>query len=221
MRIEVELWWRQALKDLEAAEKNFELGEYFVTAFLCQQSVEKALKGLYIHKLKESPSTTHSLIYLGRKVEIPEDYESLFRRIQPDFVMIRYPDAAQALPHELYDEEIARETGNSQEGDRVGEKRAEEIKDFIEKVKKVFEPEVMIIFGSRARGDELRESDYDMIIVSEKFRGINFVRRMEKVYKLWDLDERADIICYTPEEFEEKKKQIGLVRRAVEEGIML
>jgi hypothetical protein len=28
-----------------------------------------------------------------------------------------------------------------------------------------------------------------------------------------------DILCYTPEEFEKKKKQIGIVRTAVEEGI--
>gem|GEM_PF-4438397 len=28
-------------------------------------------------------------------------------------------------------------------------------------------------------------------------------------------------LCYTPEEFEEKKKEIGIVRQAVEEGIDL
>jgi len=41
------------------------------------------------------------------------------------------------------------------------------------------------------------------------------------VYELWDLDEGADIICYTPEEFEEKKKQIRLVKKVVEESIVV
>jgi len=34
MREEVMLWWKQALKDLEAAEKNFQIGLYYVSAFL-------------------------------------------------------------------------------------------------------------------------------------------------------------------------------------------
>ncbi|MFQ6062724.1 MAG: HEPN domain-containing protein [Methanosarcinales archaeon] len=79
------------------------------TAFLCQQSVEKALKALYIHRLKESPGATHSLIFLGRKVSIPEEYFNTLRRLSPDFVITRYPNAAHAIPYELYDEKIANE----------------------------------------------------------------------------------------------------------------
>ena len=109
MREEVWMWWRQALKDLEVAEKNKEIKEYYIAAFLCQQSVEKALKALFIHKLKSSPGTTHSLIYLGRKVGIPKEFESFLRKLTPDFVITRYPNAAQTAPYELYDEEIAKE----------------------------------------------------------------------------------------------------------------
>jgi len=109
MRKEVEEWWLQALKDLNSAEKNLSIEEYYLTAFLCQQSVEKALKALYIHRLKESPSATHSLIFLGRNVGIPEEYYNTLRRISPDFVVTRYPNAAHALPYELYDEAIAKE----------------------------------------------------------------------------------------------------------------
>ena len=50
MRKEVEEWWKQALKDLDSAEKNLNIEEFYLTAFLCQQSVEKALKALYILK---------------------------------------------------------------------------------------------------------------------------------------------------------------------------
>jgi len=107
MRKEVEHWWLQALKDLESGHKNLKMEEYHLAAFLSQQSAEKALKALHMHKLKESPGPTHSLVYLGQKTGIPREYHNGLKRLSPDFVITRYPDAAQAVPHELYDEEIA------------------------------------------------------------------------------------------------------------------
>jgi HEPN domain-containing protein len=109
MREEVSNWWKQALKDLESASKNLQIEEYYVTAFLSQQATEKALKALYIHTVKESPGPTHSLIFLGKKVKIPDEFLSGIRKVSPDFVITRYPDAANGVPYELYDEEIAKE----------------------------------------------------------------------------------------------------------------
>lgn len=48
--------------------------EYYVSAFLCQQATEKALKALYIEKLKKSPSAVHSLIFLASKTEVPKNF---------------------------------------------------------------------------------------------------------------------------------------------------
>lgn len=109
MREEVTNWWKQAQKDLESASKNLEIEEYYITAFLSQQATEKALKALYIHKLKESSGQTHSLIFLGKSVGIPDEFFSGLRKLSPDFVITRYPDAAQGVPYELYDDEIAKE----------------------------------------------------------------------------------------------------------------
>jgi len=112
MRKEVENWWKQAEIDMSSAENAFRSGDYYLVAFLCQQSVEKGLKALYIKKRKESPGTVHSLIFLGKSTGIPENYYSILRRLSPDFVITRYPDAAHGLPYELYDEEIAKERMN-------------------------------------------------------------------------------------------------------------
>ncbi|HIE41230.1 MAG TPA: HEPN domain-containing protein [Candidatus Aenigmarchaeota archaeon] len=109
MREEVINWFKQAEKDLEAAEKNLKIKEFYIVAFLSQQAVEKALKALYIHKLKESPGTTHSLVFLGSKVKIPKSYYTILRKLNPDFVIARYPDAAFTIPYKLYDKEIASE----------------------------------------------------------------------------------------------------------------
>jgi len=94
------------------------------------------------------------------------------------------------------------------------------IKTFVNKVKKKFNIEKAILFGSRARGDHFIHSDYDIIFVSKDFKGIFFTKRMAMLYKYWDyypLD--IEPICYTPAEFNRKKKQIGIVNQAVKEGI--
>lgn len=109
MRKEAELWWRQAREDLESAEVNLRTGRYYLVAFLSHQAVEKALKALYLEKLRESPGATHSLVLLGRKVGVPEVLFHHLRKLAPDFVISRYPDAAHGLPSELYDRETAEE----------------------------------------------------------------------------------------------------------------
>lgn len=109
MREEALNWWKQAVKDLETASKNLEIGEYYVTAFFSQQATEKALKSLYIHKLNESSGPTHSLLFLGKSVGIPEEFYTSLRKLSPDFVITRYPDAAHGIPYDLYDEEIGME----------------------------------------------------------------------------------------------------------------
>lgn len=79
----------------------------------------------------------------------------------------------------------------------------------------------VILFGSRARGDWLKESDYDFVIVAERFEGVPFVRRPVDLYRYWQGRPGAELLCYTPEEFERKRREIGIVREAVREGIEL
>ncbi|WP_457613901.1 nucleotidyltransferase domain-containing protein [Methanocaldococcus sp.] len=51
----------------------------------------------------------------------------------------------------------------------------EKIREFINKLKEKFKPYKIILFGSRARGEYLEESDYDLIIVSDYFKGMPFL----------------------------------------------
>lgn len=84
--------------------------------------------------------------------------------------------------------------------------------------------ERVVIFGSRVRGDYLKHSDLDIIVVSEDFSAIPFIYRSNVIYKYYDAwkgEGYLEIICYTPEEFERKKTQIGMVKDAVEEGLVI
>ena len=96
-----------------------------------------------------------------------------------------------------------------------------EIEKFLGKVIEKFKPRLVILFGSRARGDYLKSSDYDILIVSEHFRKLDFRERIVRIYELMDEPLRVDVLCYTPEEFEKKRKELGIVRKALEEGVVL
>ncbi|MBI4147273.1 nucleotidyltransferase domain-containing protein [Candidatus Woesearchaeota archaeon] len=96
------------------------------------------------------------------------------------------------------------------------------IKDFVKRVQNNFKIAKAIFFGSRARGDHFKNSDYDIILVSQDFEGIFFTKRISMMYDFWRYYPlEIEPICYTPKEFSQKKKEIGLVRQAVKEGINL
>ncbi len=77
----------------------------------------------------------------------------------------------------------------------------------------------MFFFGSMASKKQHKYSDIDLIIVSSKFKRLNFFKRGARMYDYWNLDYPVDFLCYTPEEFNKLKKQITIVREAVKEGI--
>ena len=94
-------------------------------------------------------------------------------------------------------------------------------KKFARRIKKVYSPEKVILFGSRARGDNFKGSDFDFIIISKKFAGKPFIERLTEMYNYWDEEIDIEVVCYTPEEFKRKSKQYGIIRSAIEEGIEL
>lgn len=109
MRPETKIWHTQSKYDFECAKDNLKIKRYSWSVFLYQQAVEKALKAYYFHKLKSNPGQTHSLIYLADKTKVPKKYFTFLKRLTPQFVSTRYPDAAYGSPSELYDHEIAKD----------------------------------------------------------------------------------------------------------------
>lgn len=98
---------------------------------------------------------------------------------------------------------------------------ADEIRRFVENLKKDYEIERVIFFGSRTRKDYLEGSDFDVIVVSKDFGGVFFTDRISRMYRYWKSPKPLEVLCYTPEEFERKKNQFCIVRKAVETGITI
>ena len=73
-----------------------------------------------------------------------------------------------------------------------------------------FPLEFAVLFGSRARGDSLNSSDYDIIFVSDKFPKDIF-KRMSSILDLWTYSGALEPICFTTKEFEEKLHQCNAI----------
>jgi hypothetical protein len=67
----------------------------------------------------------------------------------------------------------------------MGKKADSKITGFLRKVRKKYTIEHAIFFGSRARGEHLKNSDYDIILVSPDFRGMFFTKRSALMYEFW------------------------------------
>ena len=107
MRKDAERLILQARRDLENARKNIGIGAYEVAAFLSHQAVEKYLKAAWIELKRARPPATHYLKELGDGLDMEEPLLTKLLYLNPDYTIARYPDAANGVPYELYDEPTA------------------------------------------------------------------------------------------------------------------
>ncbi len=79
----------------------------FAAAFACHQAVGKWLKGAIIELRRTLPPKAHNLVKLGRVLGVPEEVMSDLRLLNPEYATSRYPDAANGIRAENYDERRA------------------------------------------------------------------------------------------------------------------
>jgi stress-induced morphogen len=84
-----------------------------------------------------------------------------------------------------------------------------------------YRPSKVLVFGSRARGDALKDSDLDVVIVSQAFAGVPWLDRQGRVYDACDVRLDLELLCYTPDEYAGKVEELGIVRTAALEGVDL
>jgi predicted nucleotidyltransferase len=92
------------------------------------------------------------------------------------------------------------------------------IKKFKQKLKKL-KIEKIVFFGSRANGKFNKESDFDILAISDKFEGVKWNERPLEIYLNWKESLPLEVICLTPKEFEDKKKHSSFLRQISKEGI--
>jgi len=82
----------------------------------------------------------------------------------------------------------------------------------------------LILFGSQAKGVAAEESDIDLLVISEAFRGKDIFQRVEmtkeaEVNTVRRFVVPLDIIAMTPEEYEQGDSLIADMAR--EEGVLI
>lgn len=92
------------------------------------------------------------------------------------------------------------------------------IKNYFKRLKKI-NAEKVVFFGSRAGGNFYKDSDFDLIVVSKKFENLRQDKRVLLSYQLWKNDFALELLCYTPDEFEERKNGLSIVSEALKTGI--
>lgn len=99
--------------------------------------------------------------------------------------------------------------------------RQKQIRQMVSRIVAKFQPEKIILFGSRARSEAGPESDVDLLVVME-VKGSKRSKQLELRAALHDIRVPKDIIVSTPEEFEWRKEIVGTIERpAFEEGKVL
>jgi HEPN domain-containing protein len=97
--------WEQAQEDLDTADKLIRVQKYYASAFFSEQAAEKVLKAMYLER-KRRAAFTHDLIELAEELSAPENAVRAAVELSPDYLLTRYPDAANAVPARLYDRRL-------------------------------------------------------------------------------------------------------------------
>lgn len=95
-----------------------------------------------------------------------------------------------------------------------------------DKIQALYEPEAVWLFGSRASGKGTKDSDIDLIVVSDHFSQVRRLRRRSTFLRETGLASAYDLpvvdpLCYTPDEFLAGLHQPTIVAEAVASGVKL
>ncbi len=94
-------WLKQALHDLEMAEKNISIEGYDIAAFLAHQSIEKLLKAIIAIQGKKIPRT-HYIDELAKQLKLDPDLIDSISDLTVDYTFSRYPDVSDKIAYEEY-----------------------------------------------------------------------------------------------------------------------
>ena len=96
----------------------------------------------------------------------------------------------------------------------------ESARQIVSALKDKYAPEKIILFGSLASGEINETSDLDILVIKKTRK--NFYDRLREVATLCDYKVGADIIVYTPQEFEaESRTNLFFKKEILEKGVVL
>lgn len=102
-------WLLQSDYDFQTAEAMLRTGRYLYVAFMCQQSVEKLFKALFVRLKAQTPAYTHNLIKLvddcSLTENIPAEYYDFIIELNAYYIETRYNEDIIEISRKLGPEE--------------------------------------------------------------------------------------------------------------------
>jgi len=98
-----EYWLDSAVYDIETADAMLTSKRWLYVTFMCQQAIEKLVKGLYTLYIGDDVPRTHNITYLIQAFEdqlpapVTEEHHDLFRRLRAFYLNERYTDFKQKM----------------------------------------------------------------------------------------------------------------------------
>jgi predicted nucleotidyltransferase len=89
------------------------------------------------------------------------------------------------------------------------------LEEIVKKLVDKFHPKKVYLFGSRAKGTEKPNSDYDIFLIVEKSDLTPAKRQVEAEKVLWGMWIPVDVFIYTEKEFEDWKNELNTVANSV------
>jgi HEPN domain-containing protein len=91
-------WLEHAQYDLESADAMYKSGRWVYVVFMCQQALEKLIKGLYLLYVDDNIPRIHNINAVfsrfSNKLSEPlsDDYRALFDKLSLYYLETRYPE---------------------------------------------------------------------------------------------------------------------------------
>jgi HEPN domain-containing protein len=96
-------WLEHAEYDLQSAETMFAGGRWVYVIFMCQQALEKLVKGLYLLYVDDNVPRIHNISNLILRFEdklstpVTQEKKELFNRLSSYYLNTRYPEYKETL----------------------------------------------------------------------------------------------------------------------------
>jgi HEPN domain-containing protein len=117
-----EYWLDIAQYDLVTADAMLSSGRWVYVVFMCQQAIEKLVKGLYTLYIDENVPRVHNIKTLVERFEdalptsVPEDKYEFFDTLSSYYLNNRYPDFMSKLSTQITKTEAEKTLAQTREG---------------------------------------------------------------------------------------------------------
>jgi HEPN domain-containing protein len=94
MKKDTEYWIKISKYDLSTARAMMRSGRYLYVLFMCQQTIEKTLKGLIVEIKDIFPPKSHDLLKLANitEIDIDNSIQKLLSELSYYYIETRYPE---------------------------------------------------------------------------------------------------------------------------------